>query len=122
MTALKTSAFPAPSANPLASFAAAAVHLGREMADAWRHRRDVALLASFDDRMLADIGLTRADINDALAVPPWRDPTTVLIRRRGERRMSRSKVVDLLRRCAAPPTVPDTVRQSARGTRVRITP
>jgi uncharacterized protein YjiS (DUF1127 family) len=55
----------------------------------WRHRRDIELLASLDDRMLADIGLTRSDLHEAIAEPRWRDPTALLIDRRRERRDSR---------------------------------
>jgi uncharacterized protein YjiS (DUF1127 family) len=57
--------------------------------DTWRHRRDLELLASFDDHMLADIGLTRADLHDAVAEPQWRDPTELLADRRHERRAGR---------------------------------
>src|SRR4029077_20081497 len=46
------------------------------------HRRERALLADRDDRMLADIGLTRSDLRDAYCEPLWRDPTSLLARRR----------------------------------------
>ena len=46
-------------------------------------------LAALDDRMLADIGLTRSDLRDAYAEPPWRDPSDVLARRAAERRVGR---------------------------------
>jgi uncharacterized protein YjiS (DUF1127 family) len=59
----------------------------------WRHWRDVELLASFDDHMLADIGLTRADLHDAIAEPRWRDPTTLLDLRRHERLARRHEAV-----------------------------
>ena len=72
--------------------AAAAVACGKRMAQAIRHRRDMAILASVNDRMLADIGLTRGDVNDAFAEPPWRDPTAVLAARVHERRYSRRGV------------------------------
>jgi uncharacterized protein YjiS (DUF1127 family) len=61
-----------------------------------RRRREAAALAGFNDHMLADIGLTRGDLNDAFAQPPWRDPTTLLVARVKERRTSR-------RRAAWPP-------------------
>lgn len=57
-----------------------------EFVRAYRHRRDMAMLASFDDRMLRDIGLTRGDLRDAAAEPLWRDPTAVLVTRADERR------------------------------------
>jgi uncharacterized protein YjiS (DUF1127 family) len=59
----------------------------------WKHWRDVELLASFDDHMLADIGLTRADLHDAIAEPRWRDPTTLLDLRRHERLAKRHETV-----------------------------
>jgi hypothetical protein len=40
-----------------------------------------AHLADLDDRMLADIGLTRTDLRDACSEPLWRDPTSMLARR-----------------------------------------
>lgn len=51
-----------------------------------RHRRDIEVLAGFDDRMLSDIGLNRSDVRFALAEPFWRDPGSVLTARAGERR------------------------------------
>lgn len=72
--------------------AAAAVACAKRMAQVVRHRRDAAILASFNDRMLADIGLTRGDVNDAFAEPPWRDPSAVLAARVHERRSSRRGV------------------------------
>lgn len=69
--------------------AAAAVAGAKHLAQVMRHRRDAAILASFNDRMLADIGLTRGDVADAFAAPPWRDPTVTLADRVQERRTSR---------------------------------
>jgi uncharacterized protein YjiS (DUF1127 family) len=76
---------------------------------AWRHRKDLSMLASLDDRMLADIGLTRGDLRDAAAALPWRDPTAVLVSRAGERRRARLHAIPGGRPLAldAPPTVPD---------------
>ena len=42
-----------------------------------------------DDRMLADIGLTRSDLRDAYAEPLWRDPTDVLAGRARDKRRYR---------------------------------
>jgi hypothetical protein len=56
--------------------------------------------------MLADIGLTRADLNDALAEPLWRDPTNMLARRRGERRRARRAAVTAMVKQASPSLVP----------------
>jgi uncharacterized protein YjiS (DUF1127 family) len=50
-----------------------------------KHRRELALLADRDDRMLADIGLTRSDLRDAYSEPLWRDPTSLLAIRRARR-------------------------------------
>jgi uncharacterized protein YjiS (DUF1127 family) len=53
-----------------------------------RHRQDLAVLAGADDRALADIGLNRTDLRDALSQPVWRDPSELLTRRAGERRQA----------------------------------
>ncbi len=55
----------------------------------WKHRKGLATLATFDDRALADIGLTRSDLYDALAQRLWNDPTSMLERRRAARRDNR---------------------------------
>jgi len=55
----------------------------------WKHRSGLATLATFDDRALADIGLTRSDLYDALAQRIWNDPTSMLERRRAARRDNR---------------------------------
>jgi uncharacterized protein YjiS (DUF1127 family) len=97
MTALTTSLVPAPFAQGFASVATVVGLAFRRLVHAWRHRRDAVVLASLDDRMLADVGLTRADLNDALSEPLWRDPTAVLARRQGERRrFRRGAVADLI--------------------------
>jgi uncharacterized protein YjiS (DUF1127 family) len=62
--------------------AAAALAMGVwRLVLAIKHRRELAHLADLDDRMLADIGLTRTDLRDACAEPPWQDPTSELERR-----------------------------------------
>lgn len=55
-----------------------------------KNRHSASMLARLDDRMLADIGLTRSDLRDAYAEPLWEDPTTMLARRAAERRLSRN--------------------------------
>lgn len=57
-----------------------------------KHRQDAAMLAGFDERMLADIGLTRGDVRDAISEPLWRDPTAILVSRAEERRTARRRV------------------------------
>ena len=44
-------------------------------------RKELARLADLDDRMLADIGLTRSDLHVARFAPLWQDPTGILNRR-----------------------------------------
>lgn len=56
-----------------------------------RNRRAAANLATLDDRMLADIGLTRSDLRDAYSEPIWQDPTDVLAGRAAERRVRRRR-------------------------------
>jgi uncharacterized protein YjiS (DUF1127 family) len=45
---------------------------------ALRHRREITRLAGLDDHQLKDIGLTRTDVNGALAVSLLDDPSHVL--------------------------------------------
>jgi uncharacterized protein YjiS (DUF1127 family) len=70
-------------------FAAAALVKVRllRLAAAFRHRHDATVLMRFDDRMLADIGLTRRDVREALSEPVWRDPTDLLAERVAGRRL-----------------------------------
>jgi uncharacterized protein YjiS (DUF1127 family) len=86
---------------------ALAVVMGRrlkQVTQAWRNRRDAAVLAGLDDRMLADMGLTHGDVRDAFAGPLWNDPTNLLRARALERRLSRHRVSLGLQ--DAPPLVP----------------
>ncbi len=64
--------------------------LFKRVARAMRNRRDANVLARLDRRMLADIGLTRSDLNDAFSTPLWEDPTALLSERAIERRMHRA--------------------------------
>ena len=45
------------------------------------HRDQLRRLAECEDRLLADIGVTREDIEAALSTPSWYDPSTELVRR-----------------------------------------
>jgi uncharacterized protein YjiS (DUF1127 family) len=57
---------------------------------AWVNRRAAGqYLLSMDERMLADIGLTRSDLRSAWSEPVWRDPTLRLQRMAAERRAAR---------------------------------
>jgi uncharacterized protein YjiS (DUF1127 family) len=75
-----------------ALFAALALltHWFKSLARARRHRREAAALAGLDRRMLADIGINRADLNDAFSEPFWHDPTALLNERVSERRQYRT--------------------------------
>ncbi|TMJ05982.1 MAG: DUF1127 domain-containing protein [Alphaproteobacteria bacterium] len=75
----------------------------RQVAQFVKNRRDAVTLASLDDRMLADIGLTRGDVRDAVSEPVWRDPTAILVSRAQERRVNRRTLV---RPSEAPSIVP----------------
>lgn len=57
-----------------------------------RNRREAAALARLDSYMLADIGLTRADLRDAASSPLWEDPTALLRARALERRLGRNGI------------------------------
>lgn len=80
-----------PVARLFKAVAAGATRLFQRVARALKNRRDAGMLSGLDDRMLADIGLTRGDLRDAYAEPLWHDPTDVLARRSAERRTSRRR-------------------------------
>jgi uncharacterized protein YjiS (DUF1127 family) len=114
---------------PVARLMAAIAHVFtqrlRRLAEAHRNRRDAAVLAGLDDRMLADIGITRSDVRDALAEPLWHDPTALLRTRALERRLSRHGISTGLHEDAwltAPPLAPtDSVRYPATSRPARFT-
>jgi uncharacterized protein YjiS (DUF1127 family) len=57
---------------------------------AWTNRRAAGqYLLAMDDRMLADIGVTRSDLRAAWSEPVWQDPTIRLQRMAAERRVAR---------------------------------
>jgi len=64
-------------------------HWLKRLSEARRHRREARVLAGLDRHMLADIGITRADVSDAFSEPFWQDPTELLRERANERRGSR---------------------------------
>jgi uncharacterized protein YjiS (DUF1127 family) len=76
----------------VASLVAVAARWAKVVAKASRNRREAAQLAKLDRRMLADIGITRADVRDAFSEPFWEDPTALLRERAIERRMNRPAV------------------------------
>ncbi|MFG1391349.1 DUF1127 domain-containing protein [Xanthobacter agilis] len=86
----------APVAEALASLlmmTVAAAFGAKRRADALGHmlerRRAMAALATLDDHMLKDIGITRADVRDAVSAPLGADPTRLLVLRVSERRAAR---------------------------------
>jgi uncharacterized protein YjiS (DUF1127 family) len=97
-------------------FAAAAPVMARlrRLATAFRHRHDAAVLMGLDDRMLADIGLTRREVRQAFDEPVWRDPTELLVDRVAGRRSAR-----LVKRRAVPSIVPEIGGARALGGQVR---
>jgi uncharacterized protein YjiS (DUF1127 family) len=112
---------------PVARLMAALAHVLRlrRLARAYRNRSDAAVLAGLDDRMLADIGITRSDVRDALAEPLWQDPTALLRSRALERRLSRHGISTGLHEhawLAAPPLAPtDGLRYPATDRPARFT-
>ena len=86
----------------------------RQLASAFRHRHDAAILMRFDDRMLADIGLTRRDVREAFDEPVWRDPTELLVER-----VARGRPAHVKAR-AAPSIVPEVGGARAVGYRRRF--
>jgi uncharacterized protein YjiS (DUF1127 family) len=62
--------------------AAALVQGAWQIVIAVKHRRELASLSDLDDRMLADIGLRRSDVQAARSAPFWRDWTGILCRAR----------------------------------------
>src|SRR5471030_1757172 len=77
-------------ARACASLLALVTYWLKNLARARRNRRVASQLAGLDRHMLADIGITRADVRDAFSEPFWEDPTAVLNERAIERRMNRA--------------------------------
>lgn len=84
------------------------VYRAKRLERAIEHRRAAQVLARFDDRMLADIGLTRSDLRDAYAESLWVDPTSLLRARALERRLARHGISHGLaaNSVTAPPLAP----------------
>ena len=103
-----------PFGRALLAFAGTVVARIRRFTATLQHRRDLAALANLDERMLADIGLTRSDLREAFSEPLWRDPTAILVNRvRGRRSREYRRVT---RTVAAPSIVP----QSGTGAAHRV--
>ena len=72
--------------NPVTAVVAAVMRFGTMIRTAGERRRVVHSLASLDDHMLRDIGLTRFDVEAALVEPTGTDATLVLAERARELR------------------------------------
>ncbi len=77
-------------ARVFAAFLAPVVITSKAITRALQNRHNAKMLAGLDRHMLADIGLTRSDVQDAFSAPLWEDPTTLLNERAIERRMNRA--------------------------------
>jgi len=53
---------------------------GRDLVRNLKHRREIKALAELDDRLLKDVGLTRADVQGALSESLLHNPSVVLVR------------------------------------------
>ncbi len=95
---------------------AIALNTMRKFARLLKNRRNARILAGMDDRMLADIGLTRSDLRDAYAQPLWRDPTDVLAGRARDKRIHRRGRFDSVP-INAPSIAPDTPIDETRAKR-----
>ncbi len=63
------------------SFAMRLRALSRRWASICKARRDFEGLRGASDHLLADIGLTRGELTDALSAPFWANPGDRLVRR-----------------------------------------
>ena len=84
----------APIQRALAAIWRSFAYRAKQFERAIEHRRAAQALARFDDRMLADIGLTRADLRDAYSESLWDDPTALLRARALERRLARHGITN----------------------------
>ena len=92
---------------------------GRKFALLVKNRRDATMLSGLDDRMLADIGLTRGDLRDAYSEPVWSDPTAILVSRAHERRVNRRRVsIGLAEKVFDSPSIIPTAQAQSLGTPV----
>ena len=81
----------APAAKVLAALAGRIGRGLKQLAERMKNRRDAFRLANLDDRMLADIGLSRGDLRDAYSGSLWQDPSELLARRAIERRVHKQR-------------------------------
>lgn len=74
------------SPSRFAAAASAVARFAASLREAGERRRAVRSLASLDDHMLRDIGLTRFDVDAALVEPALTDGTLILAERAREAR------------------------------------
>ena len=67
MTTSYQGALRAPQSSSFAFVLATLTAAIRKVGQVLKNRHDATMLADMDDRMLADIGLTRSDLHDAFA-------------------------------------------------------
>jgi uncharacterized protein YjiS (DUF1127 family) len=75
----------------VASMLTALARRVRLLIAAREHRHQLLRVAQSDDHLLADIGVTRQDIDTALSAPFWRDPTRELAHRLTEPKSDRQR-------------------------------
>jgi len=75
-----------------------------DLARALRDRQEIKRLIELDDRALKDIGLSRSQVDGALAEPLFRNPSTVLLL--SVERRSRAEPAEIPRVTSARPVVP----------------
>jgi uncharacterized protein YjiS (DUF1127 family) len=91
----------------------------RQLALIVKNRRDATMLSGLDDRMLADIGLTRGDLRDAYSEPVWSDPTAILVSRAHERRVNRRRTsIGLAEKVFVSPSIIPPAQGQSLGTPV----
>ena len=101
---------PSQLAQTVSAIAGSLVVCARHFAQLVKNRRDASTLAGLDDRMLADIGLTRGDLRDAYSEPVWNDPTAILVSRAHERRVNRRRLsIGLAEKVFESPSIVPTV-------------
>jgi len=106
-------------AQTVNAIAGSLVVRARHFAQLVKSRRDATMLAGLDDRMLADIGLTRGDLRDAYSEPVWSDPTAILVSRAHERRVNRRRVsIGLAEKIFDSPSIVPTAQAQTVGTPV----
>jgi uncharacterized protein YjiS (DUF1127 family) len=91
MPAITTLSYAASSVlgNALVAFGRRLVRQLKRLERAIEHRRAMQVLARLDDRMLADIGLSRSDVGNSYVGSLFSDTTTNLRARALERRLAR---------------------------------